>query len=142
MKRRFCPRPLNENTFTATASLSSSSNTHSKPRCRLHRRSGPGRRRPHKSVAVVIFILRADTFLDPNSSFDGRLGSIATLHPTVGTSDSLRGGVARGSILKDYPVPNSTGALRRAHLPLVVATSFFFCVLLIHLYFVLMVPSM
>jgi hypothetical protein len=92
MKRQFCPRPLNKNTFTATASLSSSSNTHNKPRCRLHRRAGPVRRRPRKSVAVAIFIPRADTLLDPNSSLDGWLGSIVTLHPTVRTSDGLRGG--------------------------------------------------
>jgi hypothetical protein len=45
---------------------------------------------------VARFVPRADRFFDPNSSFDGRLGSIATLHPTVRTSDGLRaGGVMR-----------------------------------------------
>jgi hypothetical protein len=53
---------------------------------------------PHKSVTVARFVPRADRFFDPNSSFDGRLGSIATLHPTVRTSDGMRA----GGIMRQY----------------------------------------
>jgi hypothetical protein len=118
MKRLFCPRPLNKNTFTATASLSSSSNAHSKPRCRPHRQAGPERCRPQKSVTVARFIPRADRFFNPNSSFDGRLRSTATLHPTVGTSDGLRAGGVMRLYFEGFGIPSGrTRAGTRARHP-------------------------
>jgi hypothetical protein len=53
---------------------------------------GPRTMQVPQSVTVAGFVFGVGRFFEINSSLHGRSGSIATLHPTIGISDRLRGG--------------------------------------------------